>query len=146
MDHDNDLSYGERRCPACRSKTMPKRAGKVRVDACRECQGAWFSANELQRALQEPVESVSGALQCHRLCPECDCLMNTVVVNDTKVEVDQCAECHGIWLDPGEYRGLQNHLEPEPLHLQTSQYEPTGIKKKLLMLIDNAFDSLNNWG
>lgn len=143
---ENDLGYGERRCPACRSKTTERLANGIRVDACRSCKGAWFSANELQKALEMELENISSTNQCHRLCPECARLMQTVLVEDENVEIDQCPQCQGIWLDAGEFRRLNDFEPPNKKAARRSSTDtPTGLKKMLLNMIDSAFASLNNW-
>jgi uncharacterized protein len=109
-------------CPACHNELDPKEAGGVTVYVCdKGCGGIWFSWMELQR-FDEPKEAAGEALlDIPRVsgvtvdpgplhCPECkDSIQLKRHFFSVKrdVTVDECPECGGYWLDPGELRTIR---------------------------------------
>ena len=104
-------------CPACSNALTEIRVGSVKLDACEGgCGGIWFDAFELQRVEQE-YHDVGEALikvtrnpalgvdaSAKRRCPRCDDvkLKRHFFSARKEVEVDQCPNCGGYWLDAGE--------------------------------------------
>ncbi len=109
-------------CPACHHPLEAQEAGGVTVDVCSEgCGGIWFSWMELQR-FDEPKEAAGEALlDIDRVegvsidpgplhCPQCADqiqLMRHFFSVKRDVTVDECPECGGYWLDPGELRSIR---------------------------------------
>jgi len=115
-------------CPACHHTLDPVEAGGVTVQVCKEgCGGLWFSWMELQR-FDEPKETAGeGLLDFARQpgvtvdpgplhCPQCADKIQLKrhfwsVKRD--VTVDECPECGGYWLDPGELRTIRTDFETD---------------------------------
>lgn len=91
--------------------------GSLVVDACQDgCGGIWFDAFELQRADEESEAAGEGLLQVRRdprvivdasrkrECPRCNGikLQRHFFSAQRRVEVDECPNCGGYWLDAGE--------------------------------------------
>jgi Zn-finger nucleic acid-binding protein len=92
-------------------------AGTVTVDVCAGgCGGIWFDQFELQK-LDGPEESAAEMLlnvsrrpdlqidpAQRRFCPKCDgiVMMRHYYSPLRRVEVDECPNCGGFWLDAGE--------------------------------------------
>jgi Zn-finger nucleic acid-binding protein len=105
------------KCPACGNRLQRMTVGEVSVDACRGgCGGIWFDNHELQK-FDEPHEADGEALldlernrNIHvdfhkkRHCPKCNkVVMTRRFFNDKRqVEIDECPNCAGVWLDYGE--------------------------------------------
>jgi hypothetical protein len=105
------------KCPACFNQLKALTVGSWTVDVCESgCGGIWFDAFELQR-VDEKQESVGDALlhirrderivadpARKRECPRCDGikLHRHFFSARRRVEVDQCPNCNGYWLDAGE--------------------------------------------
>ena len=98
------------------------------VNVCKaRCGGIWFDNFELKK-FDEPHESQGETLldierdesivgdPSKRLnCPKCD---DTVMMRDffsikKQVEVDECANCGGFWLDAGELRHIRSLFNTE---------------------------------
>ncbi len=96
--------------------------GSVSVDVCNEgCGGIWFSWMELQR-FDEPKDDVDeellevkplpgisvdpGPLHCPQ-CVDKIQLKRHFFSIKRSVTVDECPECGGYWLDPGELRTIR---------------------------------------
>ena len=105
------------RCPACFNELTQTQVGSLRVDVCQGgCGGIWFDAFELQRVDEEEEAAGEPLLQIERDpriavdsqrkrdCPRCaDMRLHRHFFSaKRKVEVDQCPNCGGYWLDAGE--------------------------------------------
>lgn len=105
------------RCPRSSLPLTRLRIGGIDTDVCEDCGGLWLDRIEITR-LQDPNSVFGDALVAHldqfppplidhsiRLtCPHhADAVMLrrkfSVVV---PVEIDECPECGGIWLDTDE--------------------------------------------
>lgn len=109
-------------CPACDRALTEIQVGQLKVDACLDgCGGVWFDAFELQR-VDEPGETAGDLLvdvrhdpavkvDCVRKrdCPRCPDvkLKRHFFSARRRVEVDQCPNCGGYWLDRGELEGIR---------------------------------------
>jgi hypothetical protein len=105
------------KCPACYNDLSELQTGDLRVDVCHEgCGGIWFDAFELQRA-DEAADSAGEALieirrdqsvqvdpTRKRECPRCQGikLHRHFFSALRRVQVDECPNCGGYWLDAGE--------------------------------------------
>ena len=88
---------------------------RVEIDVCDRCHGAWFDRHELAAALGignleafAPESPLLEGDEASRPCPRNPGVRmhkRHLTLQDAslpKLEIDQCAECGGIWLDKGE--------------------------------------------
>jgi len=105
------------KCPACFNELTQQQIGSLVVDVCDGgCGGVWFDAFELQRADEEQEEVGERLLSIRRdpqlqvdpsrkrQCPRCTHmkLRRHFFSAKRRVEVDECPNCGGYWLDFGE--------------------------------------------
>ena len=105
------------KCPACFNELTQIQVGNVLVDVCQGgCGGVWFDAFELQQVDEEHESAGEHLLEIQRNeklvidpsrkreCPRCVGikLQRHFFSAKRKVEVDQCPNCGGYWLDAGE--------------------------------------------
>ena len=105
------------KCPACFNELTEIQVGNLAVDVCQGgCGGIWFDAFELQQvdeqdeAAGEPLlhiqrnERLALDPSRKRECPRCPGvkLHRHFFSAKRRVEVDQCPNCGGYWLDAGE--------------------------------------------
>ena len=105
------------KCPACFNELACLQVGNLTVDVCQGgCGGIWFDAFELQRVDEENEEAGERLLEIRRderirvdpsrkrECPRCDGikLQRHFFSAKRRVEVDECPNCGGYWLDAGE--------------------------------------------
>jgi len=119
------------KCPACFNSLTEIQVGTLVVDVCQGgCGGIWFDAFELQRAdettevVGEPLlnlqrdESIQVDFTRKRECPRCDGvkLHRHFFSAKRRVEVDQCPNCAGYWLDAGELALVraERSVRPDP--------------------------------
>ncbi len=111
------------KCPACGNVLQKMTVEDVSVDVCRGgCGGIWFDAHELQK-FDEPHETGGEALldierneNIHvafgkkRHCPKDSKVVLTrrFFTAEKHVEIDECPNCGGVWLDYGELDEIRN--------------------------------------
>jgi Zn-finger nucleic acid-binding protein len=92
---------------------------EIELDACPECPGIWFDAQELNQLFHrigtpEQMQDLEQQLQrlthsqTRRSCPRCHGRLEPVGVpdRDDKLILDQCPRGHGLWFDQGELESL----------------------------------------
>ena len=105
------------KCPACFNQLTEIQVGNLAVDVCQGgCAGIWFDAFELQQVDEEDEAAGEPLLNIQRderlvldrsrkrecpLCPDVK-LHRLFFSAKRRVEVDQCPNCAGYWLDAGE--------------------------------------------
>ena len=109
------------KCPACFNELLQFQAGNITVDVCQGgCGGIWFDAFELQR-VDEQHEAGDSLLEIRRdenvivdqsrkrECPRCAGvkLHRHFFSGKRRVQVDQCPNCAGYWLDAGELEQIR---------------------------------------
>jgi uncharacterized protein len=104
------------KCPACFNPLTEVQVGSLLVDVCQDgCGGIWFDAFELQQVDEtgqpgEPLlhirrnEKIIVDPARKRDCPRCAGvkLHRHYFSAKRRVQVDQCPNCAGYWLDAGE--------------------------------------------
>lgn len=117
-EHDSCM-----KCPACKGPLREKSAGGMTLDTCYGgCGGIWFDPTELDRVdaraattlhtvWQDPNKKVT--LTEPRFCPRCpDQILDRRWFSETKdVEIDQCPQCGGLWLDAGEFSRIYQEVK-----------------------------------
>ena len=116
-------------CPSCDRELTRWTSPSLEVDVCDGgCGGIWFDHYELSK-LDEAAEAAGAelldvprdpALQVdldrRRLCPKCTdgvVMMRHFTSVERLVTIDECPECGGVWLDPGELRGIRTEFPTE---------------------------------
>ena len=111
------------KCPACFNELTEMQVGSLVVDVCqRGCGGIWFDAFELERvdeegeAAGEPLlrvardERIAVDMSRKRDCPRCAGvrLHRHYFSAKRRVQIDQCPNCGGYWLDAGELAQIRS--------------------------------------
>ncbi|MBN2455694.1 MAG: zf-TFIIB domain-containing protein [Sedimentisphaerales bacterium] len=114
-------------CPVCNGVMTEKNFGGVTVNICEDgCKGIWFDWMELSK-LDEENEGFGGALMAAMNhprvndenreplgCPKCGLVMYThKYKSSTEVNVDECCQCGGFFLDSGELRVIKESFMTE---------------------------------
>lgn len=122
MDSKTETPSTPGTCPRCGEAlemrdlfTGPRHAT---VGACPACGGQWMRGSDLER-LSEWVEPVlfewrelpsAPAQSAVMACPACDAappMKKLRSERDSRVVVDQCPACSGVWLDANELQAIQ---------------------------------------
>jgi len=111
-------------CPICKKNLEKSIFYGVEVDYCPKCLGLWFEEDELRLAKDEKDRNlrwldidlwkdkakfkISRGI---RLCPFCRLPLYEVYYGDSRIIVDLCNVCYGIWLDRSEFRKIIDYLK-----------------------------------
>jgi membrane associated rhomboid family serine protease/Zn-finger nucleic acid-binding protein len=106
------------KCPHCPSELQPVILRHVQVGSCPSCKGLWFETSELAKFNHfdsdfplYPDHSFDGTLLKSR-CPQCEQLRLSRIPYSpgSKLYVERCSGCKGVWLDAGEIKKVRNIL------------------------------------
>lgn len=110
------------KCPKCATESLAStKIREIAVDRCKTCGGIWFDEQELIPLLNEDpkvLEPLHGGAEQEELdlkrgrCPrDTTTLLRVYSARTRSVVVDACPQCHGIWLDGGEFDELLNTVK-----------------------------------
>jgi len=132
-------------CPRCRKKLEKAIFYNLEVDYCPQCFGMFFEEDELRLAKDardknlrwldidlwknKKLFKISYGI---RLCPACRLPLYEVYYGDSKIIIDVCNLCQGIWLDRGEFKKLIEYLK------EKADYEV--LNNYLKNLIEEAWE------
>ncbi|HES59617.1 MAG TPA: hypothetical protein ENO18_04215, partial [Caldithrix sp.] len=111
-------------CPNCNVPLRKKVVHGIEINECKKCKGIWFDKDEL-RKIKDIRDSDLNWLDFdilkHRdkfkvnvpkkICPKCNIKMEVLNYDDSRVEIDFCTKCNGIWLDKKELESIIKYLE-----------------------------------
>jgi Zn-finger nucleic acid-binding protein len=111
-------------CPICKKELDKAIFYGVEVDFCPTCLGLWFEEDELRLAKDEKDKDLKWLdidlwkdakkfkiFPGIRLCPSCRLPLYEIYYGDSRVIVDVCNLCHGVWLDRGEFKRIIEYLK-----------------------------------
>jgi Zn-finger nucleic acid-binding protein len=117
-------------CPNDNEKLEKALFHNVEVDYCPKCLGIWFDNDELRMAKDDKDKDLNwmdfdlwrdklsfNVSRSIKHCPICRVGLQEVKYDSSKVKVDFCKMCQGVWLDRGEFKQIINYLK------QKSDYE-----------------------
>jgi Zn-finger nucleic acid-binding protein len=105
-------------CPKCKTPTSVFNfESDLNFDRCNTCSGMWLDQGEIARAaggtedFPEPERAKSGPMT-DMTCPKCDSsrLHEVAFAPNTKIIVEACQKCMGVWLDSRELGQIQEIL------------------------------------
>lgn len=98
------------KCPRDGTELQIQHLHDIEVDHCSTCNGRWLDYEELDQ-LEATVASTEeerratieyGAHPGERPCPACGKKMTIFNYRAHDLELDECPDKHGFWLDAGE--------------------------------------------
>ncbi|MDI6883456.1 MAG: zf-TFIIB domain-containing protein [Patescibacteria group bacterium] len=111
------------KCPLCKRKLKKEIFYGTEIDYCPKCLGLWFEQDELREAKDEKDEELNWLdislwqeetrfkiSKSPKLCPVCAVPLYQANYGDSKIRVDLCNLCQGIWLDRGEFKKIIDYL------------------------------------
>jgi Zn-finger nucleic acid-binding protein len=131
------------KCPDCKGELKQIDCKGIMIDECVKCKGKWFDRGELRRAKDsadndlrwldfdpfgEDVEKLSLTSK-GRICPKCSGMMLSLKYMDSKVVIDKCPNCKGVWLDPGELAKIILYLEDKVSRETAKEYTKNTFKQ-----------------
>jgi len=129
-------------CPICKKNLLSTILCNIEVDYCPTCLGLWFEEEELRWAKDEKDRNL-GWLDVDlwrdkkklkisygmRLCPSCRVPLYEVYYGDSKIIVDVCNLCHGVWLDRAEFKKIIDWLKERADYEILNNYAKNSFKE-----------------
>ena len=117
-------------CPADGTTLDLYSLAHVEFEGCATCHGMWLDKDELRKLkntvndgqlhwLNREVDNVEkvSAVVSSRTCPKCPSIkLRSIVFGHSGVVIDSCPDCHGLWLDRGEFDSIVHFLHDEATH------------------------------
>lgn len=134
---------GSMNCPDCKGELQQYDCKGIMIDECIRCKGKWFDRDELRRAKDrtdddlrwldfdpfgKDAEQLSVASK-GKVCPKCSKKMKSLKYMDSKVSIDKCPSCKGVWLDPGELAKIIRYLENKVCTETAKEYAKDTFKQ-----------------
>ena len=95
----------------------PMELQNVEVDLCMKCQGMWFDRGELAKASgakfqdRASAQVLREAKKQRHACPDCAiALYERPLVRHSRIMIDQCPRCSGLFVAKGEYSAARKYL------------------------------------
>ena len=116
------------KCPRTHTELKEITIKNIQIDISEACGGVWFDRFELEKfdeshevagdeliehleKFEDPATDLSKKIKCPR-CP--DVAMQRHFFSVKKgVEIDECPQCAGVWLDPGELKRIREEYPSE---------------------------------
>jgi len=111
-------------CPICKKNLEKSIFCGVEVDYCPQCLGLWFEEDELRQAKDEKDRNLRWLdidlwkdktkfkiNRGIRACPICRLPLYEVYYGKSRIIVDLCNLCYGIWLDRSEFKKITEYLK-----------------------------------
>ena len=136
-------------CPKCQQQPLREKyvsAMNLSVDHCPKCQGVWFDGGELKQAMRvaDPhLRIPRDAVRLKAPCPRCAKPLYAFPYPQTRVTIETCRSCQGLWLDAGEFKQIREAREQlPPPEEPAKEGEVGGVKGALIRFIDAAIAQL----
>ena len=137
------------KCPACQHTLQQIEYKGVTIHECPHCHGEWFDKEELSLAKNKTDEDLRwldfdlfdkkhnkfSHSKSHKICPKDNSPMTALEYMDSKVVLDECDTCEGIWLDHHEFEKLIAYLKKKVVNESASEYAKDAVKELEEILI-----------
>lgn len=124
-------------CPNCGVALKSYKLYGMMFEGCPKCKGLWLVKDELRklknkaedgslRWLNTEIENIekTAVVSTKRPCVKCKTVkMVSVIFGKSKIVVDWCPQCQGMWLDRGEFEGITEYLKEELGHVKSKEIE-----------------------
>ena len=124
-------------CPSCGSTLNLYELHQMKFEGCPKCKGVWLVKDELRklknkvggaslRWLNDEIDNIEKAsvIPTNRPCVRCKSVkMLSVIFGKTKILIDWCPQCHGQWLDRGEFQAIIDYLKDEMARMHAKEIE-----------------------
>jgi Zn-finger nucleic acid-binding protein len=123
-ENEVNIQILHKQCPKCKIFLSSEIFHNTEVDYCPQCLGLWFDEDELRQAKDEKDKSLKWLdidlwkddknfkiAYGIRICPSCRVPLYEVYYGDSKIVVDVCNLCQGVWLDRGEFKKITGWLK-----------------------------------
>lgn len=131
-----------RRCPQCQVPMRTVKLASVDVDQCPNCQGLWLKDEELRLAKDHVDEDLVWLdfeiwkhpekflrAESKLKCPDDGADLVRLTYDETRVTVDYCTSCRGVWVQKGEFQRIIQALENEIISKNVGEYIKASLQE-----------------
>lgn len=132
-----------RKCPKDNTQLKSTSLKGVTVDICPKCTGIFFDRAELKRAKDATDEDLRFLdfdlfedrndrfikYNTGRKCPKDNMEMIGLRYADSKIQIEKCIECDGVWLDGGEFEKIVKYLEKKATTMTSGELGEHALKE-----------------
>jgi len=140
VQHAKLLGKTSHKCPTCENLLDSYKTYGIKIENCSKCGGLWLHQKEL-KALKDRIDAdswgnlrwmndevvaieKSSTMVSNKSCPECsDSRLLSTNFGNSKIVIDRCDGCHGVWLEGGEFNEIVHYLREELNHLTSKEME-----------------------
>lgn len=133
------------KCPNCKKPLKQATFKGVRIEECENCKGLWFDKGELQAAKDNEDEYLRwldivifedkpnkySDNTSKKYCPKCGINLQSKTFMHSKVVIEACPQCKGVWLDNHEFEKIIKYLE-NLIYKETASEYAKDVLKELL--------------
>ena len=131
------------KCPDCKNELHEIDCKGINISECVECKGRWFDRAELRAVKDNEDEDLrwldfdpfgDDAEQLSvrsdgKECPKCSKQMSSLTYRASKMLIDKCLECEGVWLAHGEFKRIISYLEGLIVKKSAAEYTKETFKQ-----------------
>ncbi|MDP2632925.1 MAG: zf-TFIIB domain-containing protein [Candidatus Curtissbacteria bacterium] len=131
------------KCPKCEHSLKEITYKEVKINECDNCKGKWFDRDELRKAKDRTDDDLRWldfdlfddnadkyhASPSQRKCPKDSTPMTSLQYMGSKVAIDKCNTCEGVWLDSEEFEKIIKYLENIVISKPASVYAKETVKE-----------------
>ena len=112
------------KCPIDNTKLNDIDFRGIKLGECAKCRGKWFGRDELKKLIERTDpdlvwinfdafedEDKFATTSEGLTCPNCGRQMDSMTYKNSKVVIDLCRDCRGVWLDRNEFEKIVRFLE-----------------------------------
>jgi Zn-finger nucleic acid-binding protein len=146
-------------CPSCSENLNLYKIFQMELEGCPKCKGIFLDKDELRSLkdkstkgswqtlcwMDDEVEAIekSKAMASKRPCPKCSNVnFISTYFGNTKVILDWCPSCHGVWLDGGEFQEVLQHMT-DKLNSLTSDEMKSKVYEEIKEIWNGPEDKLS---
>jgi len=132
-------------CPNDHLELHRSKLKGVSIDECRKCHGIWFDKDELKTVkdrtdgdirwinfeIFQEQDNKFGKGETSKKCPNDKTIMNVLQYSGSKIVIEKCPMCQGVWLDKNELTKIIKSLEKRIYQETATQYSIDAFKKLL---------------
>ncbi len=138
-------SKAMRPCPRCTFPLTPYKHEGEELDHCQRCDGTFLDhgvaaqtygpemSPEFWKQSYVTKQPTKSKLRCPRCLDPLDAYI--LKLDETDLEIDECAKCHGLWFDKNEGFHLRKLMQDSVLHAETMTDRKGTIKGYVFQLL-----------
>ncbi len=113
------------KCPDCQNELKVAKLKGIEIYECLKCKGKWFDRSQLILAKNKVDDGLRwldfdpfgkdaqklSVVSVGKQCPKCLREMQSLTYHQSKIIIEKCQSCEGVWLNHGELGRIILYLE-----------------------------------